>query len=102
MKKYIAAIEHAAAQTARVMGAQLRNSAVNDGWHPDAASSLNVEYRDGKFVASSTSGNAFDHEFGTETSTPKATVRSYSKDSHLHAGHVFNGIFNNHLQKGKK
>ncbi len=102
MKKYIAAIEHAAAQTARVMGAQLRTSAVNDGWHPDAASSLNVEYKDGKFIASSPSEHAFDHEFGTQTSTPKATVRNYGKNSHLHAGGVFNGVLNNRLQKGKK
>jgi hypothetical protein len=102
VKKYIAAIEHAAAQTARVMGAQLRTSAINDGWHPDAASSLSVEYKDGKFVANSSSGHAFDHEFGTETSIPKATVRNYGKNSHHHAGGVFNGVLNNRLQKGKK
>ena len=102
MKKYIAAIEHAAAQTARVMGAQLRSSAVNDGWHPEAASSLNVEYKEGKFVASSGHDAAFVHEFGSETSSPKASVRNYGRNSHLHADATFNHLLNNRLQKGKK
>ena len=102
MKKYIAAVEHAAAQTARVMGAQLRSKALNDGWHPDAAASLNVEYKDGKFVATSASDAAFDHEFGTETSSPTASIRNYGKNSHAHAGETFTHLFNSKLDRGKK
>lgn len=101
MKKYIAAIEHSAAQTARVMGAQLRSSAINDGWEKDAAGSLRVEYKEGKFVATSGSGEAFDHEFGTETSKPKATIRNYGKNSHKYASKVFNSTLHNRLKKGK-
>ena len=102
MKKYIAAIEHAASQTARVMGAQLRQSAINDGWHPEAASSLNVSYEDGKFVAKSASDNAFVHEYGKEGVPPKASVRKYGKNSAQHASGVFKHVLNNNLDRRKR
>lgn len=102
MKKYIAAIHKAAEQTATVMAHQVRHHAANSGWSPEAAQSLDVKYVDGKFVASSSNGDAFTHEYGSQTSAPTAAVRKFSHHSDKISGPVFADILSKNLSKGRK
>ena len=102
MKKYIASIHKAAEQTATVMTHQVRQHASKSGWTPEAADSLNVKYVDGKFVAHSSSGDAFTHEYGSETSRPTAAVRKFSSQSNKISGPFFANILSSNLAKGRK
>ena len=102
MKKYIAAIHKAAEQTATVMTNQVRQHASSNGWTPEAAQSLNVKYVDGKFVAHSNHPEAFTHEYGSQTQSPKASVRRFSHHSDKISGPVFADILSKNLSKGRK
>lgn len=73
------------------MTAALRSRVIIDGWNPDDAASIVVDHapsklapktRIDKFSAKySDTQSSFETEFGTETTSPKATMRKFMNDS---------------------
>lgn len=99
MKPLKTAIEKAAHDTALYATLELRNHAISDGWEPEVADGLSVEYVDGKFntkIHSGVSDRAFVHEYGTEVTRPKATVRTFKEDN-SHIKEVFARQLHKHL-----
>ena len=73
--------EKAAHDTALLMTADLRNKAVNDGWDPEVAKAMRVEFtEDGHIVriAKNHQESAHKHEYGSEGTPPTASIRKYS------------------------
>jgi hypothetical protein len=78
------ATKSAATNTAAFMTQQLRQSALDHGWHPDVVANMEVRHTDGKFnvhVAKEYKDRAFVHEFGNEHTQPTAVVRKYGNDT---------------------
>ena len=99
MKKLLEATRKATQDTAAYMTADIRNRALNDGWHPNVVSTLRVEHGDDGFQAkvnAEHSAAAFTHEFGDEDNRPSATVRKYANDSHA-SSQAFMASLNKHF-----
>lgn len=62
------------------MTASLRQRALSDGWDIGSASSLSIGVSD-KVTTSMASTVGFDHEYGTEGTAPKGTVRKFMNDN---------------------
>lgn len=87
MKKSLfkAAYEEAMKQLANDLSGKLTQNAILDGWDPKVARDLSVVYDKGVMSMTHNPAHAekmFDHEYGTETSAPKGTIRKMysSKD----------------------
>jgi hypothetical protein len=78
------ALKSAAADTAKFMTSELRHHALSDGWDPEVANSLHVHY-DGKsygvHIPEEHYNKAFEHEYGTESTRPLATIRKFSNNT---------------------
>jgi hypothetical protein len=78
------ALKKSVEQLAGQLTAQLRSNALADGWEPEIAMGLKVEYSNGKFSSSAPTEHAtraFDHEYGTQTLPAKATMRKLNNNS---------------------
>lgn len=85
MKKLLESVQKAKQDTAVYMTADVRNRALNDGWHPTVVSTLRVEHGKDGFqtkVNTEHADAAFKHEFGDEDNRPSATIRKYANDTH--------------------
>lgn len=99
MKKLLEAAQKAKQDTAAYMTADVRNRALNDGWHPAVVSTLRIEHGKDGFqtkVNDEHAAAAFKHEFGDEHTRPSATVRKYANDSHASA-QAFMASLNKHF-----
>jgi hypothetical protein len=66
------------------MTAQVRRHALSDGWEQDVANSLSVVHTNNSLsiqVDDQFADKAFTHEFGTENSSPKATLRKFGNQN---------------------
>ena len=78
------ALKKAVEQLAGQLTAQLRSNALSDGWEPEVAMGLKVEYANGRFFSTAPSEHstkAFDHEYGTQSQPAKATMRRLNNNS---------------------
>ena len=103
MRKVFKAIRQAQADAASSMTERLRSSAIASGWDAEVASNISLDH-DGKSFSLNIhpdyKARAFDHEFGTETTPPKAVLRK-----HLMNTSEFDQIMGKHLHTrwdGKK
>lgn len=98
MKKIVQAAQKARQDTARFMTAQLRHHALNAGWDEDVVAHMSVVHEDGKFstkIHPDYQARAFDLEYGTPNSRPKATIRKYANDPQM-AKKAFTASMSNH------
>lgn len=83
MKKIFSqAFKEASELLAKEMDRQITRAARQDGWSRSAAKSLGVSYGEGGFnvnIAPGMETMAFDLEYGTETTSPKGTIRKFGK-----------------------
>lgn len=103
MKKYLSAVTNATHDIAKFMTYDLRSVAVREGWEPEVASGLSISYDGNKFaynLGDQFSEQAFNHEFGTETTRPKATVRRYLNDL-SGAQKVMGKLIEKHVKESK-
>jgi len=96
----ITALEKAAHNAASYMTVDLRNRAIEAGWHSDVANNLNVTF-DGKnfnsHVHPDYAERAFEHEFGTETKRGTAVMRKFASN-HADGERAFSLNFHNHMR----
>jgi hypothetical protein len=65
------------------MQGEIRKSAISHGWDKKVVSNLHVRFQDNKFnvyVHDKYLGDAFTHEFGSETKQPTAAIRKYNNN----------------------
>lgn len=101
MKKLIEAVQKAKQDTARVMTAQLRQSALEHGWEPGIVGKIRVDHSGENFsvkVHSSVADKAFTHEYGNENVRPTAAARKLLNDP-KHFDTAFMARLNHHWGK---
>lgn len=102
MKKLKAAVNRATEDAAVYMTAELRNNALEHGWHPEVVSSMSVVHNSGSYhvqIHPDYQDRAFVHEFGDENTPPTAAIRKYSSSNGQQK--AFMTLFNKHY-RGKK
>ena len=78
------ATQNAVKRTAADMTAQLRQSALKNGWDKDVVANMHVEHDGSKFnvhIHPDYNARAFVHEYGSETVRPTAVIRKFSNDT---------------------
>lgn len=81
MKHVLNAIPQAAAEAARSMTYDLRESALEHGWHPAVANSIRVLHTGTEFkvhVPAKYAAEAHKYEYGTEDRRPTAVIRKFN------------------------
>jgi hypothetical protein len=81
MKHVLKHFPQAAAETARSMTYDLRNSAIEHGWHPEVANNLFIVHDGSQFkvhVPDAYKKTVHELEYGTETQRPTAVLRKFN------------------------
>jgi hypothetical protein len=81
MKHVLKHFPQAAAEAARSMTYDLRNSAIEHGWNPEIANSLRVTHTGSAFkvhVPKKHRKTVHELEYGTESSRPTAVLRKFN------------------------
>jgi hypothetical protein len=81
MKNVLKHLPQAAAEAARSMTYDLRNSALDHGWHPEVANSLYIVHDGSEFkvhVPKKHKQTVHELEYGTETQRPTAVLRKFN------------------------
>ena len=84
MDVVVKALKNTLHQMAVHMTDQVQQRALSEGWDPEVASSLTVNYQHKKFimsVADEHKNRAFDIEFGTQNTAPKGTLRRFGNEN---------------------
>lgn len=84
MDVVVKALKNSLHQLAVHMTDQLQQRALSEGWDPEVANSLTVNYQHKKFimnVADEHKNRAFDIEFGTQKTAPKGTIRRFGNEN---------------------
>lgn len=71
------------------MTESLRSHALDRGWAPDVADDINVKYNNGNLSVNLTDAMD-DAEYGNGPQTPKAALRTFSKQSDVHLANILN------------
>ena len=85
MKHVLNAFPQAAAETARSMTYELRQSALDHGWHPEIVNNLFVVHTGHEFkvhIPKQHSKSVHDLEYGTESTPPTAVLRKFNNRPH--------------------
>jgi hypothetical protein len=81
MKHVLKHFPQATAEAARSMTYDLRNSAIEHGWHPDIANSLHITHTGSEFkihVPKKYRSIVHELEYGTEKTPPTAVFRKFN------------------------
>jgi len=81
VKHVLKAFPQAAAQTARSMTYELRQSALDHGWDPKVASKLFIVHNGSEFklhVPARHKAKVYDLEYGTQSTPPSAVIRKFN------------------------
>jgi len=81
MKHVLKHFPQAVAEAARSMTYDLRNSAIEHGWHPDIANSIHITHNGSEFkvhVPKKHKQTVHELEYGTETQRPTAVLRKFN------------------------
>ena len=103
MKRLLEATQKAKQDTARVLTSQLRQHALNSGWHPEVVDHIAVTNKGGKFTADihpDYAARAFTHEYGNETTRPTATIRKFLNNPR-NINTAAMAVINHHLKASK-
>jgi len=77
-------LQNAAHEAAGHMTADLRNSALEHGWHPDVVANMSVRFDKNEFkvhVHPDFEARAQAHEYGTQDSRPTAVIRNFDANN---------------------
>ena len=85
MKHVLKAFPQAAAEAARSMTYDLRQSAIDHGWDPTIANSLHITHNGNEFkihVPKKYKSTVHELEYGTEKTPPTAVFRKFNNRPH--------------------
>lgn len=99
MNFFLKAITDATHDSTKIMTAEVRQHALNQGWEPEVAAGLTISFNGDNIkydLGDKHRDRAFVHEFGDENKQPKATVRRYLNDKGT-AKQTFQQVLSAHL-----